>query len=130
MILTLTPETISTQTIWSWPLVLTLPLLFAGAIIEKTASESSLADEQSYRSNLSDIVIESSEWRGEQQDGLGWRDPSPANRWRTDPKPSSGAGSTKRRIELFPKYRPGDPAAFDHSTREEKGQIKVFEFGH
>ena len=122
----------SLQTTWQWPLVLTLPLLIAAGIIEKNTTSSSLPEEQSYRSDLSDMVTESSSWRKGRQDNAGWREssPSPATGWRTNPKQEATSGSTRKRIELFPKYRSGDPAAFDFSTREERGQIKVFEFGH
>ena len=122
----------SVQATWHWSLVLTLPLLIAAGIIEKTTTSSSLPEEQSYRSDLSDIVTESSSWRKGIQDGPSWRDssPTPATGWRTNPEQQATPGSKRKKIELFPKYRSGDPAAFDHSSREEKGQIKVFEFGH
>ena len=121
----------SLQATWHWPLVLILPLLLAAGIIEKTTTSSSLPEEKSYRSDLSDIVTESSTWRKGRQDDAGWREssPTPATGWRTNPKQQGTPRSTKKRIEIFPKYRSGDPAAFDFSTREEKGQIKVFEFG-
>ena len=129
---TLSSEVPSLQATWHWPLVLTLPLLIAAGIIEKTTNGSSLPEEQSYRSDLSDIVTESSSWRKGIQEGPGWRDssPTPATGWRTNPEQQSRPGAKRKKIELFPKYRSGDPAAFDFSTREEKGQIKVFEFGH
>ena len=127
----LSPEERSLNTTWHWPLALILPLLIAAGIIEKSATRSSLPEEKSYRSDLSDIVTESSSWRRGNQDALGWREspPSPADGWRTSPNPPSTTGSRRKKIELFPKYRSGDPAAFDFTTREEKGQIKVFEFG-
>lgn len=116
---------------WYWPLVLALPILMAAGITEKSRTGSFLPEEQSYRSNLSDIVIESLGWREQKQEGLSWREPSPPPiGWRTEPRPSSQESTTRKKIELFPAYRPGETAAFNFETREDESLIKVFEFGY
>jgi hypothetical protein len=127
----LRPQAWGPQTLWYWPLALTLPIVLAGGIIEKSTISPSLPEEKSYRSNQSDMVIESSSWRSEGADYEQWMEPPPPppNRWRTTPSRPSNSGATQRQTEYFPEYEPGDPAFFNYQTREEEGQVKVFEFG-
>jgi len=119
---------------WTSPylygLMLAIPLLFAAGIIEQSGQHVILPDEESYRSNFSETILESSEWRKPQSPGLPWRiPPRPALEWRTPPSSNSSNRTTHSGIELFPKYRPGSPTNFDYIHREEKPQIKIFEFG-
>jgi hypothetical protein len=51
---------------------------------------------------------------------VGWRTPQPSQ---------SQTSSSKRTIELFPRYEPGKQSDFDYIEREEKPLIKLFEFG-
>ena len=116
---------------WFWVLALTIPIILAGGLAEKYGRDPSLPDSGSYRSSQSDMVIESSSWRNEGADYNQWRQPPPPrpNKWRSEPPPPAPTGSTGKSRELFPKYEPGDPAFYNHQTREQEGQVKVFEFG-
>lgn len=118
-------------TAWHWTLVLTVPIVMAAGTFDKSTMSSSLPEEESYRSSLSDTVVESSSWRSENLDYERWRDPPPPrpNRWRSAPSHSYDTRSTERKTEVFPEYEPGNPAFFNYSTREEEGQVKIFEFG-
>ncbi|NKB82513.1 MAG: hypothetical protein GKS05_11625 [Nitrospirales bacterium] len=119
------------QTIWYWLLALTLPILMAADIAEHSRTGPFLPEKQSYRSNLSDIVIESSGWREKKQETIDWRNPrSPEIKWRTEPRVTSQESTTRKRLQLFPAYRPGETSAFDFEEREDKSLIKIFEFGH
>jgi len=73
----LRPQALGPPTGWYWPLALTLPIVLAGGIIEKSTMSSSLPKEDSYRSSQSDMAIESSSWRSEGQDYERWREPPP-----------------------------------------------------
>jgi len=107
-----------------------LPVLLAAGILEKSGTQISLPDEDAYRSPLSDHLLESNQWRIPQEEKQPWRlPPPPALGWRT-PQPSpSDSSSRKRTIELFPRYKSGNPSDFDLIEREEKPLIKIFEFG-
>ena len=117
-----------TSTTQFW-LVLALPVIVAAGMDDRSAQHIMLPDEASYRSNLSSTILESSEWRSPPVPTLPWREaPRPKLEWRTTPDPHAST-STSRRIELFPKYRPGRVTDFDYIKREEKPLIKIFEFG-
>ncbi len=128
--------TLSYQNSWDPPQFLTwspfwilVPLLLAAGFSEPTRQES-LPDPGAYRTPLSDSLIESNQWRTPQKEEQTWRaTPPPSLHWRTPDPPRSSSPSSNRKIELFPKYRPGNAMDFDHINREEKPQIKVFEFG-
>ncbi len=123
------PHSFDVHTVFRWsPLFFTLPFLLAAGLSEPT-QQGSLPDAGAYRTPLSDSLIESTKWREPQNPEQTWRAaPPPSLHWRT-PAPPQKSSSSKRTIELFPKYRPGNPTDFDYTTREEKPQIKVFEFG-
>jgi hypothetical protein len=104
----LQPEWDLPDAFWRWALLAIVPAILAAGAIEKSAPGLVLPDEQSYRTPLSDALIESSDWR------------TPAQ-----PEPSR----SRKKIDLFPRYQSGNPNDFDHINREEKPQIKVFEFG-
>ncbi len=108
-----------------------LPVILAAAALEKSGTHMSLPDEDSYRSPLSENLLESNRWRIPQEEKRDWRlpPPPPPVGWRT-PQPSpSDTTSSKRTIELFPRYQSGNPSDFDFIEREEKPLIKIFEFG-
>ncbi len=119
------------STVNLWCLLLAIPILLAAGILERSGNLPVLPKEESYRSNFSDTILESSDWRKKPQaPTMQWRKSTrPALSWRTPQKPQSSPSTSRRRIELFPKYRPGMTSDFDYITREEKPLIKVFEFG-
>ena len=130
MIMTFQTEWNIQDTIWRWALLAMVPAILAAGAIEKLKPDLVLPDEQSYRTPLSDAVIESSEWRTPEQPEAAWRQrPSPSVGWRTESPPPDKSFRSKKTINLFPGYQPGNPNDFDHINREEKPQIKVFEFG-
>ncbi len=118
------------KNVWRQTLLLALlPVLLAAGILEKSGTQNSLPDEDAYRSPLSDNLLESNQWRIPQEEKQDWRlPPPPPIGWRT-PQPSQSPTSSKRTIELFPRYQSGNPADFDLIEREEKPLIKIFEFG-
>ncbi len=117
--------------IWRWALLAMVPTILAAGAIEKFAPALVLPDEQSYRTPLSDTVFESSEWRAPEPPESNWRvtPRSPSIGWRTEALLQAQPSRSKKSINLFPRYQPGNPNDFDHIKREEKPQIKVFEFG-
>ena len=124
------PEWNMPDPIWRWALLAMVPAILAAGAIEKLAPDLLLPDEQSYRTPLSDALFESSEWRTPDQPEATWRQPpAPSIGWRTEPLPPAPRPSSKKTINLFPRYQPGNPSDFDHINREEKPQIKIFEFG-
>jgi hypothetical protein len=130
MTMTFQPEWTRPDAIWRWALLAMVPAILAAGAIEKLAPDLVLPDEQSYRTPLSDALFESSKWRTPEQPEANWRQrPSPSLGWRTEPLPQAQPSRSKRTINLFPRYQPGNPNDFDHINREEKPQIKVFEFG-
>ena len=113
-----------------WLMTLVIPICLAAGVLEQSANHAILPDEESYRSDLSETILESSDWRKPPPPTLPWREPpQPKLHWRTAPDSKSSTSQTRRHIELFPKYRPGRTTDFDHIKREEKPLIKVFEFG-
>lgn len=111
---------------WKWALLAIVPVILAAGAME--APGLALPDKQSYRTPLSDALIESSEWRTPAQPEADWRQPrSPSLDWRTETPPQPSRSKKPRR--LFPHYQPGNPFDYDPIEREEKPQIKVFEFG-
>jgi hypothetical protein len=112
--------------------LLLFPALLAAAALEKSDTQLSLPDEDSYRSPLSENLLESNRWRiPQEEEERDWRlpPPPPPVGWRTPQKPQPETSSTKRTIELFPRYQSGKQSNFDHIQREEKPLIKMFEFG-
>ncbi len=130
MIMTFQSEWNIPDPIWRWILLAIVPTILAAGAIEKLTSDQVLPDKQSYRTPLSDALFESSKWRTPEQPESDWRRPrSPSVGWRTESPPPIQSSRSKRTINLFPRYQPGNPNDFDHINREEKPQIKVFEFG-
>ena len=130
MTMALQPEWNISDTIWRWILLAMVPAILAAGAIEKLTPALSLPDEQSYRTPFSDALFESSEWRTPEQPEAAWRQPSsPSVGWRTESPPPVKPFRSKKTINLFPRYQPGNPNDFDHINREEKPQIKIFEFG-
>ncbi len=130
MTTTFQPEWNMPDVIWRWALLAMVPAILAAGAIEKFEPALVLPDEQSYRTPLSDAVFESSKWRTPEQPETEWRQStSPSIGWRTESPPPVEPFRSKRKINLFPRYQPGNPNDFDHINREEKPQIKVFEFG-
>ncbi|MEC4679796.1 MAG: hypothetical protein VST67_03750 [Nitrospirota bacterium] len=128
MTTTLQPEWDIPDAFWKWALLAMVPAILAAGAMEPSAPSIVLPDAQSYKTPLSDTLFESSEWRRPAQPEAAWRQPrSPSLGWRTEtpPQPSQ----PQRKIHLFPRYQPGNPFDYDHIDREEKPQIKVFEFG-
>ena len=123
-----TPGTLSDSSLLA-ALLLVVPLLLAGELIKHPPSSSSLPDSKSYRGKHSDIVIDSSNWREPSAESSPWRQPpSPQLEWRT-PSSEKGTDSSKdKKIKLFPKYQPRDPANFDFTNREDRSLMKVLEF--
>jgi len=116
--------------VWLVGVLVLIPALMAAGTIENPLNNSSLPDEDSYRSPLSESILESNRWRIPQEEKKDWRlPPPPPVGWRTPPKPQSETSATKRTIELFPRYQPGKPSDYDLIEREEKPLIKMFEFG-
>ncbi len=113
-----------------WLLMLTIPIVLAAGVLEQSGNHLVLPEEDSYRSNFTDTIFESSEWRKPPAPELPWREPPrPEIGWRTPPNSTSSPTTSRRRIELFPRYQPGRTTDFDPITREEKPLIKLFEFG-
>jgi len=111
-------------------LLLLLPALLAAGMMDKSGTHMSLPDEDSYRSPLSETLLESNRWRVPQEEKQDWRlPPPPPVGWRTPQAPQSETSDTKRTIELFPRYQPGKQSDYDFNEREEKPLIKMFEFG-
>ncbi len=111
-------------------ILLVLPILLAAGTLDQSSKGIDLPSKESYRSNFSDTILDSSSWRRPPPSELPWRDtPRSELGWRTTPNTRSTVPAARRRIELFPTYRPGRTTDFDHITREEKPLIKVFEFG-
>jgi hypothetical protein len=123
-----TPGTLSDSSLLG-ALLLVVPLLLAGELIKHPPSPSSLPDKESYRGNHSDIVIDSSKWREPSPESSPWRQPaSPQMEWRTPSTEKDTAPSKDKKIKLFPKYQPRDPANFDFTNREDRSMMKVLEF--
>ncbi len=131
MTATLQPNLDLLDTFWKWPLLVLFPLLLAAGGMEPSAPSLALPDEKSYRTPLSDSLSESSTWRAPAEPEATWRQPSrtPSLDWRTSPPSPSESSRSRKTIDLFPRYQSGNPNDFDHINREEKPQIKVFEFG-
>ena len=115
---------------WKWAILTIVPMILAAGAIEQAAPGLALPEKKSYRTPLSDALIESSEWRTPARPEADWRQPrSPSFGWRTKPSSQPQPSRSKKRIHLFPGYQPGNPFDYDPIEREEKPQIKVFEFG-
>ena len=115
---------------WLWPLLAVLPLIIAAGVLENPRGGLGLPEESAYRSPLSDALMESSRWRVPQHDHKAWREqPPPPVGWRTSPQPLPKTPSSKRPLDLFPRYAPGKTSDYDSISGEEKPLIKVFEFG-
>ncbi len=120
----------SSSSTYLWFVLLAMPILLAAGVLEQSGNHLALPDQESYRSNFSDAILDSSTWRKPHQPELQWREtPRPDLGWRTPRSTKPSNTTTSRHIELFPKYQPGKSTDFDHITREEKPLIKVFEFG-
>lgn len=120
----------TTYSFWLWPLLTVLPLLIAAGILENPEGRQGPPGEGAYRSLLSDSPLGSSLWRAPQQDQNRWREPPPPPvGWRSAPQPRPETASSKRPLELFPRYTPGKTSDYDFISREEKPLIKVFDFG-
>ena len=114
-----------------WALLVIVPMLLAAGAMKQTPSMT-FPDEQSYKTPLSDALFESSEWRTPAQpESSGWREPNSSSLgWRTEPTRPARPSRSNKRINLFPRNQGGgNPFDYDHINREEKPQIKVFEFG-
>ncbi len=126
----LQPEWELPDTFWRWTFLALVPIILAAGAMEQSAPSLVLPDKQSYRTPLSDALFESSKWRTPAEPETNWRQPrSPSLGWRTEPTPQSEQSRSNRAINLFPRYQSGNPNDFDYINREEKPQIKVFEFG-
>jgi hypothetical protein len=113
-------------------LFLLLPALLAAGVMEQSGTtQLSLPDEDSYRSPLSDNLLETNRWRIPQEEKRDWRlpPPPPPVGWRTPQSAQPETSDTKRTIELFPRYQPGKQSDYDFNAREERPLIKMFEFG-
>ena len=112
-------------------LLILLPALLAAGMMEKSATDSALPEAESYRTPFSDTIFENNRWRAPQEEKRDWRlpPPPPPLGWRTPETSQSETSSSKRTIELFPRYQPGKQSDFDYIEREEKPLIKMFEFG-
>ena len=120
------------EAFWIITLVALLPALIAADILEKSPSYGSLPESDAYRSPLADKLLESNKWRTPKQDEpRDWRlpPPPPPLGWRSEPSPSLESSKSKKNLELFPRYQPGNQFSYDHIEREDKPQIKIFEFG-
>lgn len=117
--------------VWLMGVLILLPALLAAGTIENPLNHSSLPDEDSYRSPLSETLLESNRWRIPQEEKRDWRLPSPPPQrgWRTPETTKPSTTPSTRTIEIFPRYQPGNPADFDFIEREEKPLIRMFEFG-
>ncbi|HBP87415.1 MAG TPA: hypothetical protein PKK23_00215 [Nitrospirales bacterium] len=112
-------------------ILILLPGLLAAAALEKSGTHLSLPDEDSYRSPLSENLLESNNWRIPQEKKRDWRlpPPPPPLGWRTPQPAESESSSSQRTIELFPRFKSGKPSDYDMIEHEEKPLIKMFEFG-
>jgi hypothetical protein len=117
--------------VWLMGVLVLLPALLATGTIENPLNHSSLPDEDSYRSPLSETLLESNRWRIPQEEGRDWRlpVPPPPRGWRTPETAKPNTAPSTRTIEIFPRYQPGNPSDFDFIEREEKPLIRIFEFG-
>ncbi len=114
---------------WKWTLLAIVPVILAAGAIEQAAPGLALPDEHSYRTPLSDALIESSEWRTPAKPEADWRQPrSSSLGWRTETPSQPQPSRSKRTIHLFPRHQPGNPFDYDHIDREEKPLITIFEF--
>ena len=131
MTTTLQPNWDLPETFWRWALLAIIPIILAAGAMEPSSPGLILPDKQSYRTPLSDALIESSQWRVPEEPETNWRQPSRPSSlgWRTKPSPPRESSRSSKKIDLFPRYQSGNPNDFDHINREEKPQIKVFEFG-
>ena len=130
MTMTFQPEWTIPDSIWRWALLAIVPAILAAGGIKKIAPALVLPDEKSYRTPLSDALFEASQWRRPVQPEAAWRElPAPALGWRTESPHQSKPSRSKKTIHLFPRYQPGNSMDFDYIHREEKPQIKIFEFG-
>lgn len=112
-----------------WALVLLVPLLLAGEMVQRSNSLSHLPDQSAYRSSLSDRILNSSKWRQTPPESNAWRAPaSPQIEWRTDAAQEPSRSIELRDVDLYPKYGAGESSTFDLSTREDQSGFKVFEF--
>ncbi len=65
-------------------LMAAMPLLLAAGILEQSGNQHTLPEEESYRSNFSEMILDSSSWRTPQQPGVPWREsPRPPVEWRS-----------------------------------------------
>ena len=113
---------------WKWALLAIVPIILAG-VMKQAAPGLALPDEHSYRTPLSDALIESSEWRTPAKPEADWRQPrSSSLGWRTETPSQPQPSRSKRTIHLFPRHQPGNPFDYDHIDREEKPLITIFEF--
>lgn len=120
----------TTSSLWLWPLLTVLPLMIAAGILENPEGRQGPPGEGAYSPLLSDSPLGSSLWRAPQQDQNHWREPPPPPvGWRAAPQPRPETDSSKRPLELFPRYTPGKTSDYDFIAREEKPLIKVFDFG-
>jgi len=112
-------------------LLIVLPALLAAAALEKSGTQMSLPDEDSYRSPLSENLLESNRWRIPQEEKRDWRlpPPPPPVGWRTPETSQSKTSPSTKTLELFPRYQPGKQSNYDPIDREERPLIKMFEFG-
>ncbi len=112
-------------------LLILLPALLAAAALEKSGTQMSLPDEDSYRSPLSETLLESNRWRIPQEEKRDWRlpPPPPPVGWRAPETSQSKTSSSTKTLELFPRYEPGKQSNYDPIDREERPLIKMFEFG-
>jgi hypothetical protein len=114
-----------------WALIAILPALLAAGVLKNSSSTIEIPEEDTYRTPLSDALFESLRWRAPQVEEHNWRiPPSPPIDWRAKPTPHSESFSANRNLELFPRYKPGQPSDFDLRDQEEKPLIKLFEFGN
>lgn len=114
-----------------WALIAILPALFAAGVLEKPSTTIEIPEEGSYRSPLSENLLESNNWRIPQEEKQEWRLPPPAPSldWRAPQATESETSSSRRTIELFPRYKSGKPSDYDMIEHEERPLIKMFEFG-
>ncbi len=112
-----------------WVLLCLFPLLLAAELAQQSRSLSHLPDQESYRSNLSDRVFQSSTWRQPLPQVRDWRETvSPQIEWRTDTTQQPSRDVELQHVDLYPQYRPGGTSTFDLSTREDQSGFKVIEF--
>ncbi|MGD9849723.1 MAG: hypothetical protein AB7T38_00515 [Nitrospirales bacterium] len=117
--------------VWLVGILVLLPAILAAGSLENPLKHSSLPDEDSYRSPLSETLLESNRWRVPQEEKRDWRlpPPPPPLGWRTPETVKPDTAPSTRTIEIFPRYQPGKPSDFDFIEREEKPLIRMFEFG-